>query len=1026
MKKIIVYILLILCVNTFFAQVDEKSYSAGLSARIDSAVFLQYKEVEPFFTEAYLLYPTIPRGMLEAVSFTYTRFTHLQPSDKSSEESDMPCAYGLMGLTLDGRGFFRDNLRYVAGLSGFSVEGILKSPRDNVVAYAAAYAALQEELGVHSIRFEEQIPILTALSELPLSQDSILSFALNSSLYAIARIVDNDLFRRHTGATVSKPDYFCCFGRMLPLLQAGEVLFPVREEREASAADTDHAGALWNPAGLCNFTVGRGGHSISAVAIHYTQGTYASSIAWFRNCTYNGVGARASAHYVIRSFDGQITQMVREADKAWHVGNCNPYTIGIEHEAYGDIASYFTPEMYHSSARLVRDICDRNGISPHRMFYRDTLDDGTALNCGTHSLGGEEACVKIRGHQHFPNQSHTDPGPYWNWNYYYKLVNDDTPIIRLTASSGTLTDSGGTDGDYGNDERRLWLIQVDDAQRITLSFNEFQLENNYDFLWIYDGSTVYSPLIGRWNTTSPGIVTSFGNSLLVEFRSDCATTAAGWLAAWQAEMTEEDLSPTTDILWDENQWITGDFQLRFEDTDAGGIPYRFYQIVGRNAGNVWTSNANNGYCYDDFEVENLQNWSVQHGQWGIEAGRLCQRDIGFAEIQTSFSYSGSAAYLYEFDMEILSCAGEGGMAGIQIFITGNSAQTNAYRVVLFSNERQIRIYRMLQGSMVLLHTIEGVATETGSLYKYQIIYDAPVGKFLVFRNGDWLGEWRDSTTLTAVPSLSKMSLFTSGTTASFDNLRVYRSRGTAVDVAVGNASHCDLTWQARNGIPTAKVRALVLNDRLNFSPVAEKNLRVDYTKPELRRPTCVEVYVRGVWVSSESLFSLRWDAITDSHSGIVGYEYGYVRDIMLEKIRWIGTSQRPCVSFSMRPGSEPFYVAVRAVNGAGLFSDPIFSREQVVTNVMCQKQALNGATSPNSLYLWPNPTSENVWLRLTHTSIMIRIYDMEGKVVHEERIGAGKEKQIQLDVSFLKAGVYFVQSVGLDGTVLHGTFMKNQ
>ena len=97
------------------------------------------------------------------------------------------------------------------------------SPRDNVVAYAAAYAVLQQQFGIRSDRFEAQIPILKALSELPLSEDSVLNFALNSSLYAMANFVNNDLFRRETRATVGKPDYPCCFGKMLPLLQTKEV-----------------------------------------------------------------------------------------------------------------------------------------------------------------------------------------------------------------------------------------------------------------------------------------------------------------------------------------------------------------------------------------------------------------------------------------------------------------------------------------------------------------------------------------------------------------------------------------------------------------------------------------------------------------------------------------------------------------------------------------------------------------------------------------------------------------------------------
>ena len=1057
MKKIFFIWILILCFTSLFSQVGKKEYAADLSRRIDATVIQQYQRVEPYFREAYFLYPSVPRGMLEAVSYTYTRFMHLVPPDKLPAEGEAPYTYGLMGLTLDGQNFFRDNLHYVSELSGISVEDIISSPRDNVVAYAAAYSALQRQLKVCSDRFESQMPVLVALSELPLSDDSVLSFALHSNLYAIAKFVDNDHFRKVTGATVSRPDYPCCFGRMLPLLQATEVRLPAGEEGGTRTESTDYSGAVWTPAGTCNYTAGRGGHSVSAVTIHYTQGTYASAIAWFRNCTYNGVGARASAHYVVRSIDGQITQMVREADKAWHVGNSNPYTIGIEHEAYGDIASYFTPEMYHSSARLVRDICDRNGISPHRMFYRDTLDDGTVLNSGLHSLGGENACVKIRGHQHFPNQSHTDPGPYWNWNYYYKLVNDDTPVTRLEASSGTLTDSGGPDGDYGNDERRLWLIQVDNAQSITLDFSEFDLEDNYDFLWIYDGSTVFAPLIGRWNTTSPGTVTSSGNSLLVEFRSDCATTAAGWVATWQANISEESHSPETNILWNEDQWITEDFQLDFEDSSVGNILYRFYQFAGYNGNGGWTSNANCGFYYDDFERGSLRNWRVQQGEWEIVHGQLYQRGTRVATLQTDLACNQNDAYLYEFDMTLLSCAGDEGMAGIQIFSTDNNSRRTAYQVVVYPNERQIRFYRILRGNDTLLYTIDDVTTEIGTTYQYRIICDAPNGKILLFRDGRFLGEGIGVGALPTVPALSKMSLITSGATACFDNLHVYRSRGSSVNATVGSAFHCALQWQAERGSATCRAFSVIVNDQRRFSPIVEKSLKVDYTNPSLLEPVVVEVCQRKQRDSYIFALSIRWKRAKDIHSDIKMYEYGYVGDEAVGEIRWIGTVQRCYASFNpMFRLSFPYYIAVRAVNGAGLYSEPVLSEPQYATDARykdCKtlddyvsdnnfsrderelltndesnkKQDWEQENVRNPLYLWPNPSEGVVWVRIPILSTIVRVFDTQGKVVYEDRIsenGLKQEKDIRMDVSALKAGVYFVQSISADGTTLHGRFLK--
>ena len=150
-----------------------------------------------------------------------------------------------------------------------------------------------------------------------------------------------------------------------------------------------------------------------------------------------------------------------------------------------------------------------------------------------HDLGGEGTCLRIKGHQHYPDQTHTDPGPYWNWNYYYKLINNGTLPVSLGGP-------GVSEGDlnhlnYGNDERKIWVIRGDQGKQISLNFSSFNLEANYDFLWIYDGDNVFAPLLGRWNTMSPGTVVSSGNALCVEFRSDCLTTAEGWRAHWTVD-----------------------------------------------------------------------------------------------------------------------------------------------------------------------------------------------------------------------------------------------------------------------------------------------------------------------------------------------------------------------------------------------------------------------------------------------------------------------------------------------------------
>ncbi len=466
------------------------------------------------FEAAYEACPDIPRGLLEAISFTNTHCYHLTDANYFHDGPDaMPRAYGLMGLVKDGKGYFRENLHLVAELSGIKEAEILESPEQNVLAYAKAFNRLAKESKATEIK--GYLTVVQQLSELPIGEEKDV-YPMQSMLYSVCLFLNDETKAEQFGFQKHEIDLKAVFAEHYDMLQAPELNF---------FREPDYPRAIWDPAPECNYS--ERDRPVSAVVIHYTEGSYAGCISWFKNCD-----AQVSAHYVIRSSDGQVTQMVREADKAWHARTANPYTIGIEHEAYGNIWSFFTEEMYQSSADLVRNICSRyDVINGHRTFYRDTLDNGTCLNYGVHDLGGETACTKIRGHQHYPDQTHTDPGPYWDWNYYYKLINESTPVTIVEGEEGRLDHTN-----YGNDERKIWVIRGPETSTIQLDFSSFSLEADYDFLWIYDGDDVYAPKIGRWNTQSPGVVQSSSNVICVEFRSDCGETSTGWQASWKVLM----------------------------------------------------------------------------------------------------------------------------------------------------------------------------------------------------------------------------------------------------------------------------------------------------------------------------------------------------------------------------------------------------------------------------------------------------------------------------------------------------------
>ncbi len=137
---------------------------------------------------------------------------------------------------------------------------------------------------------------------------------------------------------------------------------------------------------------------ISASSSNYSNysrtGSYSGCISWFQNSS-----AQVSAHYVLRSSDGQITQMVWEEDVAWHAGNWdyNLTSIGLEHEGYVEAPStWYTDAMYSASAALVADIVSRTSVSADRSH--------------------------ILAHSEVPGATHTDPGSGWDWDYYMALI----------------------------------------------------------------------------------------------------------------------------------------------------------------------------------------------------------------------------------------------------------------------------------------------------------------------------------------------------------------------------------------------------------------------------------------------------------------------------------------------------------------------------------------------------------------------------------------------------------------------------
>ncbi|MEL7221106.1 MAG: PKD domain-containing protein, partial [Bacteroidota bacterium] len=115
----------------------------------------------------------------------------------------------------------------------------------------------------------------------------------------------------------------------------------------------------------------------------------------------------------------------------------------------------------------------------------------------------------------------------------------NTPIagdLVIEDCSGILYDSGGADGDYTNDELGIVSIMANAGDLLSLTFTEFNVENSFDYIVIYDGPDTNSPVIGFFfgseqpNNGEP--ILSSGSEVTIVFQSDFSITGSGYAIAF--------------------------------------------------------------------------------------------------------------------------------------------------------------------------------------------------------------------------------------------------------------------------------------------------------------------------------------------------------------------------------------------------------------------------------------------------------------------------------------------------------------
>jgi V8-like Glu-specific endopeptidase len=222
-----------------------------------------------------------------------------------------------------------------------------------------------------------------------------------------------------------------------------------------------------------NFRSVSGARTINRIVIHITDGgpKINGTIGWFQNPDQRdakGNPIHVSAHYVIGQ-DGEVVQMVKHNDVAWHASSANSDSIGIEHVArsphawdkllgHTDPGIMPTETQYCASAALVNWLCSQFSIPMDR----------------THVLGHSEAS---------PRDHHDGcPNSVWDWDYYMGMVTSSSCMPDPTTASASSLASGGAASkpQHSSKPRASALREVDagyapsNAQDALLYMQQFQ------------------------------------------------------------------------------------------------------------------------------------------------------------------------------------------------------------------------------------------------------------------------------------------------------------------------------------------------------------------------------------------------------------------------------------------------------------------------------------------------------------------------------------------------------------------------
>lgn len=210
---------------------------------------------------------------------------------------------------------------------------------------------------------------------------------------------------------------------------------------------------------------------------------------------------------------------------------------------------------------------------------------------------------------------HTDgQGEADGWRLGYKSVYCNSTAVKLYNPSGSFGD-GSKSCQYNDNANCQWKIMPEDAQQVTISFQNFNLANDgEDYVGIYKNSNTPANLVVKYNSnnipTEP--ITIPSGVVIVKFFSNINEIVGdGWLLSYTSSnevLSVDDVEIMSNLSVVPNP-ANGDAKIAFTLTDASNTTITITNMLGQVVGQQDFALESG---YHEISFEKFSNLSLQN------------------------------------------------------------------------------------------------------------------------------------------------------------------------------------------------------------------------------------------------------------------------------------------------------------------------------------------------------------------------------------------------------------------------------